>query len=61
MLPINISSDRLQHLTRTFECQIGFMPSTYLGLPLGTIKQRLEEFGGMVARVERRMIRTSIF
>jgi hypothetical protein len=37
------------------------MPSTYLGLPLETTKQRIEEFGGMVARVERRMIRTSIF
>jgi hypothetical protein len=37
------------------------MSFTYLGLPLGITKPRLEDFETMVSRVERRMISTSIF
>jgi hypothetical protein len=61
MLPTNISTNRLQHPAKTFGCQTSSMLFTYLGLPLGTTKPRLEEFEGMVSKVERRMIRTSIF
>jgi hypothetical protein len=61
MLPINISEDRLQHLANTFGCQKGNLPFTYLGLPVGTAKPGIEHFEGMVQRVERRLISTSIF
>jgi hypothetical protein len=32
--PINLSKERLSHLTETFQCQTGSIPLTYLGLPL---------------------------
>jgi hypothetical protein len=32
--PINLSKERLSHMTATFQCQTGFVPLTYLGLPL---------------------------
>jgi hypothetical protein len=34
-VPINISEEKLDHLARTFSCQKGTLPFTYLGLPLG--------------------------
>jgi hypothetical protein len=36
--PINISQERLSHLTTTFNCQVGCIPFTYLGLPLSLNK-----------------------
>jgi len=35
MLPVNLSEERLDHLSRTFGCSKGTLPFTYLGLPLG--------------------------
>jgi hypothetical protein len=61
ILPINISDERLQFLANTFECQTGSMPFTYLGLPLGTTKPKIEDFLPLVLKVERRLISTSIF
>jgi hypothetical protein len=61
ILPINISEERLQSLANTFDCQTGSMPFTYLGLPLGTTKPKIEDFLPLVHKVERRLISTSIF
>jgi hypothetical protein len=60
MLPINISQEKLQ-LSNTFECHEGSMPFTYLGLPLGTTKPKIEDFLPLVQRVERRLVSTSSF
>lgn len=38
LVPINMNTDRATHLANTFGCQVGGMPFTYLGLPLGTAK-----------------------
>ena len=53
MIPINISQDRLNHLARTFGCSIGSLPFTYLGLPLGLTKPRVEDFLPIVSRCEK--------
>jgi len=44
LVPINISPKRVSHLANTFGCQVGQMPFTYLGLPLGTNRPNLNEF-----------------
>jgi hypothetical protein len=38
LVPINLSDDKALHLANTFGYQLGIMPFTYLGLPLGTTK-----------------------
>jgi hypothetical protein len=41
---INISSRKLDRLFRTFGCQLGSFPFTYLGIPLVTSKPRIADF-----------------
>lgn len=42
MFPINLSDQKLNHLANTFGCEVGSFPFTYLGLPLGLTKPRVE-------------------
>jgi len=50
-----MGSERAFHLANTFGCQVGDMPFTYLGLPLGTRKPTVTEFMPLMARIERRI------
>jgi len=43
MLPIYVHPDRLAVLASAFGCAIGSMPFTYLGLPMGTTKPKMED------------------
>jgi hypothetical protein len=43
MPPINISEEKLQNLAQTFGCAVGSLPFTYLGLPMGTTKPKMED------------------
>ena len=61
MVPINITSDKLQNLANTFGCQTGSLPFTYLGLPLGLNKPKIIDFSPLVTRCERRLAATSAF
>lgn len=61
MIPINISEERLDHLARTFSCEKGNLPFTYLGLPLSLTKPRVIDFSPLVSRCERRLAATSTF
>jgi hypothetical protein len=61
MIPINISEDRIIHLAATFGCSIGSLPFTYLGLPLGLTKPRVDDFLPLINRCEKRLISTSLF
>jgi hypothetical protein len=61
MLPINVSQERLQSLANTFHCQMGSMPFTYLGLPLGSTKPKIVDFLPLVKKVERRLVSTACF
>jgi hypothetical protein len=38
LVPINSKNDTAQHLANTMGCQVGSLPFTYLGLPLGTTR-----------------------
>jgi hypothetical protein len=55
MIPINVSPDRMQCLASTFGCVVGTLPFTYLGLPMGTTKPRMEDLTPLMDIVERRL------
>lgn len=55
MISINVSNEKMVQLASTFGCQIGTMRFTYLGLPMGTTKPRVDDFVPMMNRVERRL------
>lgn len=55
LVPINVSSDKMKILAGTFGCQVGSLPFTYLRLPLGTTKPRIEDFAPLLDRVERKL------
>jgi hypothetical protein len=50
VLPINISQEKLESLANPFQCQIGNMPFTYLGLPLGSTKPKIHDFLPLVKK-----------
>jgi hypothetical protein len=41
MYPINVSDEKMEILSRTFQCQLGAMPFTYLGIPMGLSKPKV--------------------
>lgn len=56
LVPLNMDQDRAVHLAATMGCQVGTMPFTYLGLPLGTTKPSVTEFLPILTRIEKRMM-----
>jgi hypothetical protein len=61
MYPINVCPEKMEILSRTFNCQTVSMPFTYLGLPLGLLKPRIHHFLPLIQRIERRLSCTSTF
>jgi hypothetical protein len=61
MVPLNITEEKLEMLATAFDCQKVSLPFTYLGLPLGTKKPKIEHFMPLMRRIERRLTSTSIF
>ena len=59
MVPINVDANRSQHLAATFGCTLGTMPFTYLGLPMGTTKPKIEDVSPLMIKKERRLNATS--
>ena len=59
MLPINVSNEEMVVLATNFGCVVGSMPFTYLGLPLGTSRPRMQDLLPMVTSVERRLAASS--
>lgn len=55
MYPINVSPEKMIILANTLGCDIGTMPFTYLGLPMGTTKPKIEDLSPLMDRVERRL------
>ena len=55
LVPINIDSSKTTHLANTFGSNIGTMPFTYLGLPLGTYKPSPQDFSPLLTRIEARL------
>lgn len=61
MLPINLSEERFNHLANTFGCSKSSFPFTYLGLPLGLTKPKVDDFLPLVNKCERRLACSSTF
>jgi hypothetical protein len=61
MVPINVLDDLMQQLATDFGCQIGVMPFTYLGLPLGTTRPTISDLMPLVCRLERKLTSSSSF
>jgi hypothetical protein len=61
MFPINLSQERLNHLTITFNCEVGAFPFIYLGLPLSMNKSTVRDCMPLITRIERRLINTYNF
>jgi len=61
MLPINMTDESLDHLARTFGCSKGSLPFTYLGLPLGLTKPKVQDYLPLVNKCERRLASVSTF
>jgi len=50
---INVANNKMINLANTLGYDIGTMPFTYLGLPMGTTKPRIEDFNPMMDRIEK--------
>lgn len=57
----NMIGVQILFLSQTFGCSVGNFPFTYLGLPLGLTKPKVEDFVPLVTRGERGLISTSNF
>jgi hypothetical protein len=42
--PINVPNDKMNILAKTLNYSIGSFPFTYLGLPMGTTRPKLDSF-----------------
>jgi hypothetical protein len=56
IVPINVLEEKVEVMVGTLGCQVGSMPFTYLGLPMGTTKLTMQEFLPLLSRVERRLM-----
>ena len=61
IIPINVDSDVMEDLAAAFGYQIGKIPFTYLGLPVGTTRPKMVDFMPLVDCMERRMTASSSF
>jgi hypothetical protein len=61
MIPLNLTQDQAVNLANTFGCQLGSLPFTYLGLPLGTTKPRLDDYMPLMDKTEKRLTSISSF
>ena len=61
LVPINVEASLTDDLARELGCQVGVMPFTYLGLPLGTSKPTMHDMLPLVECLERTLTSMSIF
>jgi hypothetical protein len=61
MVPINVPDELIYDLATNFGCQVGVMPFTYLGLPLGSTRPTIAEMSPLVCRLERKLTSSSCF
>jgi hypothetical protein len=60
MVPLNLTKEEDLIMVGVLGCKLQQMPFTYLGLPMGTTKPRVEHFALMMNRVERQLISISL-
>jgi hypothetical protein len=61
LVPINIDVHYATVLAEFFECAVGKLPFTYLGLPMGTMRPTVSELAPLADSVERRLNACSRF
>lgn len=61
MVPLNVTEEMLEVLTSLFSCTKVNLPFTYLGLPLGITKPKIDDFLPLIQKIERRLVCTSAF
>jgi hypothetical protein len=59
LVPLNMTSEKAEIMARVFGCRIQYMSFTYLGIPMGTTRPRVEHFEPIMNRMERQI--TSLF
>jgi hypothetical protein len=55
LVPINLNEEKTHHLSCLFGCKVESLLFTYLGLPLGTTKPRVEHNGQIMNNTERKL------
>jgi hypothetical protein len=55
MVPINLSPEKTKIMAGVFGCKVQSMPFTYLGLPMGSTKPRVEHYAPLMNRAERQL------
>jgi hypothetical protein len=55
LVPMNMDIEQAENLAGVFGCKLQDMPFTYLGLPMGTTKPRVEHYAPLMNRVERKL------
>jgi hypothetical protein len=61
IIPINLSEEEGLDMANVFGCQLGSMPFTYLGLPMGTTKPTIRDLSPLTGRIERRLLSIASF
>lgn len=56
LVPIKVAPQQIPGLLNILGYRQGQMPFTYLGLPMGTSKPKIEDFGPMMQKFERRLL-----
>ena len=61
MIPINLDEVSIAEMSTAFGCQVGKLPFTYLGLPVGTTRPKIVDLLPLVDCMERRLTASSCF
>ena len=56
MVPINVDQVKSTDLALILGCKVEVLPFTYLGLPLGTTRPKMEDLIGIIHRIDRRLV-----
>jgi hypothetical protein len=55
MVPLNMTDEKARLMTGVFGCSLQEMPFTYLGLPMGTSRPKVEHYAPLLNRMERQL------
>ena len=55
MVPINTPADKTEELAQLLGCKIEAMPFTYIGLPMGTTKPRVDDLMPTICKLDKRL------
>jgi hypothetical protein len=55
LVPLNLSAEKAEIMTGVFGCKRQEIPFTYLGLPMGTTRPRVEHYEPVMNRMQRQL------